>query len=344
MDRDNFYNEVKSSFAKPSLSRFPSSLACLTLQSNKPGIVYMNIVCPLPNCSCESLSIKASAILWMFYPPGLRAGHVTENYKYNSHLWCCNRQHPGSGKLMRSAAQKSHILVYSSNSTTYSLYYLKEDYRITWVIVYGWAFFGPGEHAQHVDRQVRATPSIILHGPRDWVLVSGVIYHRYTRANVVSHTSLLDIWGFWFQLFDWRKEKTFRLIIAVIFGFHALRVGHRQLVLHEQVYPACRSARLPDPPAWAPAWLRAARPTTGHTGRHRSDPGRAAESAGREDSVTGHQTSRRTKPERKKTRQLNMCTQRNTHNCPGASDPSHRFHALSPERPDPAEIRTVCKH
>lgn len=72
-----------------------------------------------------------------------------------------------------------------------------------------------------------------------------------------------------------------------------------RLWLTRRTYPACRWARWPDPPAWAPAWPHVALPATGHTGRRLRDRGRAAVLTGCEDSwgsATGHRISRRTIP------------------------------------------------
>lgn len=60
-------------------------------------------------------------------------------------------------------------------------------------------------------------------------------------------------------------------------------------------YPACRRARWPGPPAWAPGWPHVALPATGHTGRRLRDRGRAAVLMGCEGfwgSATGHRISR----------------------------------------------------
>ncbi len=192
-----------------------------------------------------------------------------------------------------------------------------------------------------MDRQVRATPSIILQRPRDWVLVSGVIYHRFTRANVVSHTSLLEIWGFWFQLFDRRKEKTFRLIIAVIFCFHALRVslawaGLPSMPLSQIARSSCMGTSVASCRTanhWS-YWKTSVRPGPGRgerrprgglcSGTSNFSPNQAWE--------TENQTAQ------------HVHTEKHTKLSRGHSDPSHRSHALAPDRRDPAEIRTVSKH
>lgn len=70
----------------------------------------------------------------------------------------------------------------------------------------------------------------------------------------------------------------------------------------ELIYQACHSAIWQDPPAWAPVWLHAARPTTGHTGTHQPDWDPLEQPAGTGDSVTGHRISRQTKPERERER------------------------------------------
>lgn len=64
-------------------------------------------------------------------------------------------------------------------------------------------------------------------------------------------------------------------------------------------HQACRRARWPSPPAWAPAWPRASPPATGRTGRHRPGRGRAAGPEGCGDfggSAVGRRTSRRATP------------------------------------------------
>lgn len=133
--------------------------------------------------------------------------------------------------------------------------------------------------------------------------------------------------------------------MAVILSFDALRASHGRLILREQIYPACRWARWRDPPAWAPALLRVARTTTGHTGTHQPNLGRDGETAGCEGSVTGHRTSRRTMPETERGRaDRSACAHRETLNWDQTHThthktvtmtPSHGFHALSPERGRP---------